>query len=232
MNPYLGILLDKQGSRSIDLVRSIKKIKNRHLPLKEMRITAKADQQRGKVQHGAIDVGVPVGSKVYAIADAIVLGTKQLPNSKAGIYKKHGGTSSSLCGSSVALKVPHPGSPSGYTYVNYCHLSKVNPRLKKGQKIRGGTVIGLSGGKKGAPGAGNTTGPHLHMSIRPGDTRFKSNKLSAKNAVYDNWFKGAYAPGQGNFLAKASKTTNKILAYTGFTAAGLLTIYLGYRLVK
>ena len=222
MNQYLSTILSKEGSASYrhPLISSIKKIKGRHLPVKQMRVTAKADQQRGKVQHNAIDIGIPVGTPVYAIADGIILDAKQLPNSRAGIYVKQGGTSTGRCGSLVNMKVPHPGSPTGYTYVGYCHLSRVNPKLKKGMKIPGGTIIGYSGGKPGAPGAGNTTGPHLHITIRPGDDRWKSNSLSAKNAVYDTWFKGANSGG-------VDYGWSKILAYGGFATAGLLTIVLG-----
>jgi len=225
-NQYIRAIVSKKGSAGYHpLINSIKKIKNRHLPLKEMRITAKADQQRGKVQHGAIDVGIPVGRPVYAIADAIVVKIKKLPNSKAGIYKKHGGTSKSLCGSSVSLKVPHIGSPSGYSYVVYCHLSDVNTKLKEGQKIKGGTILGLSGGAKGAYGAGNTTGPHLHLSIRPGDSRFKSNSLSAENAVYETWFKNARVGGSSGIVKKISIWSGFafVLAGTGYTLYKIIT---------
>ena len=58
----------RRGSRN-EVITSIRKIKGRTLPLPEMRITAGASQQRGKVQHGAIDIGIPVGTPVYAIAD-------------------------------------------------------------------------------------------------------------------------------------------------------------------
>ena len=38
--------------------------------------------------------------------------------------------------------------------------------MTTGQPITAGTLIGLSGGQPGAVGAGNTTGPHLHLGIR------------------------------------------------------------------
>ncbi len=226
MNPYIDIILSKEGSAAYKhpLISSIKKIKNKHLPVAEMRVTAKADQQRGKVQHNAIDIGIPVGTPVYAIADGIILSAKQLPESKAGIYVKQGGTSKGKCGSLVNMKVPHPGSPTGYTYVGYCHLRHVNPKLKKGKKVKGGTLIGYSGGKPGDPGAGNTTGPHLHITIRPGDATWKKNSLAAKNEVYDTWFDNSKVPGKKDFT--------KILAYGGFAAAGLLSILLGYLIIK
>lgn len=187
----------RRGSRN-EVITSIRKIKGRTLPLPEMRITAGASQQRGKVQHGAIDIGIPVGTPVYAIADGYILTAKQLPESKSGIYEKHGGTSSARCGSLVNMKIPHPQTKSGFTYVGYCHLRSVNPTLKKGMFVKGGTLLGYSGGKPGDPGAGNTTGPHLHITIRPGDTYFKSNSLAAKDEVYSTWFDDAKEPGKSN----------------------------------
>jgi len=229
MNQYITEIMEKKGSASYShpLISSISKIKGRHLPVKNMKISAGADQMRGggKVQHGAIDISIPVGSPVYAIADGIILDAKQLPNSKEGIFKKHGGTATGLCGSLVNMKIPHPGSPSGYTYVGYCHLSKVNPSLKKGMQVPGGTIIGYSGGKPGAPGAGNTTGPHLHLTIRPGDSGFKSNSLSGKNEVYDTWFKGASSDG-------VDYGWTRVLAYGGFATAGLLSVLLGWMVYK
>lgn len=46
----------------------------------------------------------------------------------------------------------------------YCHLSRL--AVTPSQVVSAGSPIGLSGGQPGAPGAGNTTGPHLHLSIR------------------------------------------------------------------
>lgn len=48
----------------------------------------------------------------------------------------------------------------------YGHLSRID--VKMGQDVTQGQVIGLSGGTKGAFGAGDSTGPHLHFEIRIG----------------------------------------------------------------
>jgi len=42
-------------------------------------------------------------------------------------------------------------------------LSKIN--VKKGDHINSGSEIAKSGGKKGTPGAGVSTGAHLHYVI-------------------------------------------------------------------
>jgi len=45
----------------------------------------------------------------------------------------------------------------------YCHLSTLT--AISGQTVLAGQQIGLTGGQPGTPGAGNTTGPHLHLSM-------------------------------------------------------------------
>lgn len=49
----------------------------------------------------------------------------------------------------------------------YGHLSAIS--VKKGQKVKIGDVIGLSGGARGVFGSGSSTGPHLHLSIYASD---------------------------------------------------------------
>ena len=47
----------------------------------------------------------------------------------------------------------------------YAHLSKL--MVKTGDVVKGGDIIGLSGGVPGTPGAGASLGYHLHFEIRP-----------------------------------------------------------------
>jgi murein DD-endopeptidase MepM/ murein hydrolase activator NlpD len=50
----------------------------------------------------------------------------------------------------------------GY-YTWYAHMSGF--KVKVGDRVRQGDPIGYSGGAPGAPGAGTSTGPHLHFGI-------------------------------------------------------------------
>jgi|GEM_PF-5288610 len=71
-------------------------------------------------------------------------------------------TTTGACGWGVCIE----HSPTLRTI--YCHLSRID--AKKGQRVGRGVQIGLSGGAKGHPGAGRSTGAHLHFAVktRPG----------------------------------------------------------------
>ena len=95
------------------------------------------------VVHKAIDIAQPQGSPVKAAADGIVY------------YVQRGGSR----GYSYIL-IGHRG---GYATL-YGHISSI--AVSKGQDIRKGQPIGLSGGMPGTSGAGlMTTGPHLHFEV-------------------------------------------------------------------
>lgn len=91
--------------------------------------------------HSGVDYAVPVGSRIVAAADGVV--------SETGTHRQYG----------YYVIIRHAAKSTLYG-----HLSKI--LVSKGQKVRRGEVIALSGGKKGAPGAGSSTGPHLHFEIR------------------------------------------------------------------
>lgn len=91
--------------------------------------------------HSGIDYGVPVGTEITAAANGIVTDVGQHRQYGNYIIIKHGAKSTL-----------------------YGHLSK--QMVRKGDTVGAGQVIALSGGKKGAPGAGTSTGPHLHFEVR------------------------------------------------------------------
>jgi len=91
--------------------------------------------------HRGIDYGMPEGSPVYAAADGVVkeVGT-------AGAY-----------GTFILIK--HGDG----TTTRYAHLKQ--PLVSRGDHVTAGQKIAKSGGKPGSPGAGNSTGPHLHFEM-------------------------------------------------------------------
>lgn len=105
-------------------------------------------QQRKTHVHNGIDISTSVGTPIKAIADGVVVMSN--PN-----YNN-------TCGAGISIK--HADDfQSGY-----CHLSKNSVNV--GDSVKQGDVIGLTGGKVGAPGAGNSQGPHLHFTLKKGGT--------------------------------------------------------------
>lgn len=94
-------------------------------------------------KHTGIDFPAPVGTEISAPASGVVMKIEPLTeNGGAGVYVYFG---------------------EGWTYSVY-HLSRID--VMEGQSVSAGDVLGLSGGKVGAPGSGPyTTGAHLHFSV-------------------------------------------------------------------
>ena len=72
----------------------------------------------------------------------------------------------------------------------YAHLNKVI--AGPGKTVNAGDLIALSGGRDGAPGAGNSNGPHLHFeygtSVSPGKGQVDSSKLFTKGGWLSSLF--------------------------------------------
>ena len=92
--------------------------------------------------HSGIDIGVPVGTPVAASGDGVI--------TFEGLNGVDGNT----------IIVSHPGGAQTV----YGHLSKF--AVPKGTRVSQGQKIGVSGGARGAPGAGNSRGPHIHFEFR------------------------------------------------------------------
>ncbi len=59
------------------------------------------------------------------------------------------------------------------------HLSRID--VSRGQWVSAGQVIGLTGGATGTPGAGNSTGPHLHWELRTNSNFSQTGWLDPRN---------------------------------------------------
>ena len=106
------------------------------------------DEKRSTGSHGGIDIPAKVGTPIKSIADGQVIAAGQLD---------------SRCGDGISI-----GHADGFIS-SYCHLSGI--KVNKGDNIKIGQVIGLTGGMKGAKGSGNSSGPHLHLTLKKNGQR-------------------------------------------------------------
>ena len=89
-----------------------------------------------KKMHSGVDLGLPTGTPIYAVADGVVESSGDLGNCGKGVRINHSG---------------------GYMSV-YCHASKLE--IKTGESVKSGQTIALVGS------TGMSTGPHLHLGIK------------------------------------------------------------------
>lgn len=107
-------------------------------------VSGKFKEQRSGHQHPGIDYAVPVGTAVRAPA----AGTIDVAGERQGYGN--------------AIYINFGGGTTG----RFGHLSKFN--VKPGDRVEAGDIIGYSGGAPGTPGAGRSTGAHLHYEVRRG----------------------------------------------------------------
>jgi murein DD-endopeptidase MepM/ murein hydrolase activator NlpD len=108
------------------------------------RITGNFGEKRPGHTHAGVDIAVPVGTQVKAAAAGTVVEVGTIPGYGNVIVVNHGNG----------------------TLTRYAHLSKF--LTQKGAAVGAGDVLALSGGAKGAEGAGNSEGPHLHYEVTVG----------------------------------------------------------------
>lgn len=119
-------------------------------PLKHFTQTSIYGESRGSKRHYAVDLGVPEGSTVYAVANGRVISAK-----------------SSTCGGLV-IQILHNLNGSNYVSL-YMHLISGNVSI--GDSVSGGQAIGISGGgprEQAKWGDRCTEGAHLHFTMATG----------------------------------------------------------------
>jgi murein DD-endopeptidase MepM/ murein hydrolase activator NlpD len=92
--------------------------------------------------HDGLDLGYRQGSPLVALGSG-----------RVSIARQDDG------GAGTWLRVDHGGGWSS----TYMHLSSLG--VHPGQIVERGQLVGASGGAAGTPGAGNSTGPHLHLEL-------------------------------------------------------------------
>lgn len=115
-------------------------------PLDSILITSPYGARWASFHYGT-DFRAAVGTSVVAMASGIVEGTGNTDVSCRG----------ASFGNWVFIKYNNGLSST------FGHLSVIS--VKKGQAVKVGDMIGLSGGMKGVFGSGSSTGPHLHVAV-------------------------------------------------------------------
>ena len=147
---YVRIVLQWATTYTGPLAFAGPAINNYAYPL-PTQFATKATATRSHHDYPAIDIPTPVGTPMKAITSGEIIGVTDTN----AIYT---GGDDGRCGNTVILR-----GLDGATYT-HCHLSTVVVAI--GQHVNAGEPLGTTGGQPGAPGAGNTTGPHLHLAIR------------------------------------------------------------------
>lgn len=97
------------------------------------------NNKNGGYLHKAIDMPAPIGTEVRSPGSGVVDLVK-LGSESAGNY----------------IRIYFPASG---VFLQFMHMDKIDPSLKKGSVVSGGTKIGRSGN------TGHSTGPHLHLEV-------------------------------------------------------------------
>ena len=132
-----GVRVTTVGGISLDNIQG-----SWHMPLDgNMRMTGDIGENRTNHKHQGIDIGVPIGTPLYATEN----------NGVVTYTGKYGGG-----GNCVIIKYQRPEGK--YYEVKCMHLDTID--VKEGNIVNAGAVIGKSGN------TGASTGPHLHFEVR------------------------------------------------------------------
>ena len=101
--------------------------------------------KKTRIFHNGVDIAVPQGTSVKTPNGGVV--------EYAGMKGGYGNV----------VIINHGNINGKMVRTKYAHLSNIN--VQKGDIVKAGTEIAKSGGKQGTPGAGTSTGAHLHYEI-------------------------------------------------------------------
>jgi hypothetical protein len=110
-------------------------------PIGQTSVSSPFGQRSGRMHHG-VDLKASSGTSIKSPLDGEVLDAE---------------IRSDDCGGTIYIQ-----HADGYK-TRYCHCKQIN--VSKGQSVKKGDIIGLTGGGSGEQGRGRSTGPHLHFEV-------------------------------------------------------------------
>ena len=118
--------------------------------------------------HWGSDLKAAQGSPVLAAEDGVIERVKFSGAPSTWPVYPNGGSGGQY------IVVRHPDGSK----TKYMHLSGVSVSEKTPVPVTKGQQIGLSGGTRGTPGAGGSTGPHLHFEYSPNGQIYNNDTTS------------------------------------------------------
>jgi hypothetical protein len=122
--------------------------------INEVVMGAPLDRMPSKIKHGfgekrsyevhpGVDLATPSGTAVKAPMDGEVVNVNN---------------NGPLCGGTIDIDYKN-----GF-WSRFCHIKRID--VRKGQVVKAGQVVGLSGGDRDDPQRGNSKGAHLHFTLK------------------------------------------------------------------
>lgn len=101
---------------------------------------------RASRNHKGIDLSYPSGTQITSPLDGVI----EKANPRAG-----------NCGGIITIN--HGTFNGKNVKTKYCHVKRLD--VEKGQQVKKGDIVGLSGGGKNDVGRGNAMGAHIHFEV-------------------------------------------------------------------
>lgn len=133
------VALDKWADVFLSLSSAVNvNARNGKNPYASRKLTSDFQTHLERGSLGGVDYAVPVGTPIVATMSGTI---SNAPNNGTG-------------GNTVTVTAANGWKEQ------YLHLSRFG--RANGSKVNAGAIIGYSGGAPGAPGAGESSGPHIH----------------------------------------------------------------------
>ncbi len=142
--------------------------------------------------HRGTDFPIPLGTDVLAGADGEVIATVSACANYGGLGNTCGGG----FGNHVAIR--HADGDISY----YAHMQQGSIVVAVGAKVTCGQRIGRSAS------SGSSTGPHLHVAIKPGGGAYTDSYSGACTSSKGYWTAQAAVPGDGCECAASAEVCN------------------------
>lgn len=121
--------------------------------------------------HLGLDIAAPIGTRIVAPADGIILYANNPAGTNSGFIGNLYGPSAGYPaggGNTIHMLTQVDGTTYG---LSFFHMSQEGFAVSAGQQVKAGQALGLTGN------SGNTTGPHCHMEV------INLGKMSIANAI-------------------------------------------------